>query len=181
MPSATSVEDAARPERLGRRSVRARRGPAASVLVAVALSCSLALGGLAYAWLSSKASAAAAATTSGLNAVTVTALSGGDTPSGQLQPGGTADVVLRVTNPNTYPVTLISASANGAVSSAGGVGSCAVAGVAFITQSGLSVAIAAGGTTLVDLPAAASMTASSSTGCQGATFTIPVTITVRET
>ena len=46
-------------------------------------------------------------TTAGLSAVTVSALSGGDAPSGQLQPGGTADVVLRVTNPNAYPVTLV--------------------------------------------------------------------------
>ncbi len=157
-----------------------RRGPVASFLASVAVACSLALGGVAYAWLSSSASAAVTATTAGLSAVTVSALSGGDAPLGQLQPGGTADVVLRVTNPNAYPVTLVGVTANGTVTSSGGIGSCTTTGVALVAQSGLNVAITASGTTLVDLPGAASMSESSSSGCQGATFAIPVAITVHE-
>lgn len=182
MPAARADDRAPRRDVTGDRRRRAvRRGPAASLLASVALGGALAVGGLAYAWLSSDASGAAAAATAGLSAVTVSALTGGDVPSTQLQPGGTADVVLRVTNENAYPVTLVSVAANGAVTSSGGVGSCTTTGVALVAQSGLRVAIAASTTTLVDLPGAATMSASSSSGCQEATFAIPVTITVRET
>ncbi len=169
--------DGAAPER--RRAVP--RSGATTFLASAVLACALAAGGLAYAWISSDASGAATATTAGLGAVAVSALAGGDLPSSQLQPGGTGDVVLRVTNPNAYPVTLVSVTANGAVTSSGGTGSCTTPGVALVAQSGLSVAVAASGTTLVDLPGAASMSASSSSGCQGATFSIPVAITVHET
>ena len=182
MPAACRDDVGADREGLGPR--RRRTGPRAgtwSFLASIVVGCCLALGGLAYAWLSSTASAATSAATAGLSAVTVTALAGGDAPSGQLQPGGTADVVARVTNPNAYAVTLVSVAANGAVTASGGVGSCTMTGVALVAQSGLGVTIAAGSTTPVDLPGAASMSGSSSSGCQGATFAIPVAITVRET
>ena len=114
--------------------------------------------------------------------MTVTALTGGDAPTGALQPGGTADVVLRVTNPNPYAVTLVSAAANGAVTRVGWRRELRDdRRHARRPERAERRASPPAATTLVDLPAAASMSASSSSGCQGATFTIPVSITVRET
>jgi hypothetical protein len=57
---------------------------------------------------------------------------------------------------------------------------CTTTGVTFADQAGLNTAIAGSGTTLVHLPGAAAMSTASSNGCQGATFSIPVSISVRE-
>lgn len=142
------------------------------------LAVALASGGLAGAWLTTVADGTGSATTSGMQAVTVAALTGGDAPSTELVPGGTADVVLRVSNPNPYAVVLTSASGIGAVGVTGGVGACPSSGVTFTNQTGLAITIPASSDTLVHLAGAASMSATSPTGCQGATFGLPVAITV---
>ena len=115
-----------------------------------------------------------------LQPVTVAAIVNGDSPSTQLQPGGTADVILRVRNANTHAVSLVSVVANGTITASGGIGTCTATGVSFTNQTGLAVNIPASSTTLVHLAGAASMSTSSTTGCQGATFSIPVAITANE-
>ncbi len=112
--------------------------------------------------------------------VTVVAIAGGDKPSASLLPGGTADVVLDVKNPNPYTVTLVSVvgSLSGTVSADPGHSGCTPTGVTFTNQTSLSVPIAQSATTRIDLPGASSMSTASPSGCQGATFSIPVTITV---
>ena len=95
-----------------------------------------------------------------------------------LQPDGSADVILRITNPNGFAVTLTSVAANGTITASGGIGACAATGVTFAGASGLSTLIAGSATTLVHLQGAATMSSASSTGCQGATFSIPVLIVV---
>jgi hypothetical protein len=112
--------------------------------------------------------------------VTVAAFVGGDSPSSNLFPGGSADVILRVSNPNAYIVTLVSVSGNGTITPDGSHAGCTTTGVSFINQTGLNATIAASGTTLVDLPSAAAMGITSSNTCQGATFSIPVSITVQK-
>jgi hypothetical protein len=112
--------------------------------------------------------------------VTVAATVGGDTPTTQLQPGSSADVILRVTNNNSMSVVVTSVSGNGPITASGAIGSCSVTGVSFTDQSGLSITVAANSTILVDLPAAAAMSTSSSSGCQGADFQIPVAITAEK-
>jgi len=113
--------------------------------------------------------------------VTVSAIVGGDTVGSMLVPGGTADVILRVNNPNTAAVTLVSVTGGpGSITADGGHPGCTTTGVTFTNQPSLSVAIAGSGTTLVHLAGAASMGAASSDGCQGATFFIPVSITVHQ-
>jgi D-arabinose 1-dehydrogenase-like Zn-dependent alcohol dehydrogenase len=62
----------------------------------------------------------------------------------------------------------------------GGHAGCTTTGVTFTNQTGFSSTIGASGTTLVHLPNAASMDATSSSGCQGATFSIPVSITAHK-
>ncbi len=108
--------------------------------------------------------------------VTVAATVGGDSPSSLLQPGSSADVILRVTNDNAFAVRITDVTANGSISVSGASGSCAVPGVSFVDQTGLSVAVPASSTVLVHLPGAASMSSSSPSGCQGATFSIPVAV-----
>jgi len=151
-------------------------------LLPFVLGAGIALGiaGPAYAWFNSRGQGAGSASTSTFRPVTVAALIGGDSPSSELAPGGQADVILRISNPNSFPVTLVSVSANGAVTASGGVGACTTTGVSFANVSGLAVSVAAGGTTLVHLANAASMSSASSSGCQGATFSIPVAIVVHE-
>lgn len=135
--------------------------------------------GSAYALWTTSGSGSGSGTTGSLAAVTVAATVGGDAPGSDLLPGGpAADVILRVSNPNAYAVSLVSVSGNGTISADGAHPGCTVTGVTFADQPGLSVTIGASGTTLVHLAGAAGMSAASSNGCQGATFSIPVSITV---
>lgn len=136
----------------------------------------------AFAYYTADGTGHASASTGSLQPVTVTALAGGDAPASLLVPGGpAAQVVLRVDNPNSFAVTLVSVTGGpGAVTASGGLGTCTTTGVVFADQSGLAVPVGASGTTLVRLPRAASMTSASDNGCQGATFSIPVTITVHQ-
>src|SRR5439155_22259380 len=95
--------------------------------------------------------------------------------AGQLYPGATGDVIVKLHNPNQYPVVITSISGSGAITASGGLGTCAVTGVTFTDQTG-SWAVPAGGDTQVMLTGAAHMSNASDDGCQGALFTIPVTL-----
>ena len=134
--------------------------------------------GAAYAYFSSAGTGSGSASTGTLQQVTLVAVTG--TPQTHLQPGGTGDVLLSVTNPNASPVQLVSVTGGGALSVRGGTSCTAAnAGVAFHDQSGLAVTIPAHASSVpVTLANAASMAYASASGCQGATFLIPVTITV---
>ena len=134
--------------------------------------------GAAYGYMTTSGQAAASVSTGSLVAVTVVTTG---TPSSALVPGGSADVVLGVNNSNAYSVTLISVTGGpGSITADSGHPGCTTTGVNFTDQTGLNVVVAPSGTTTVHLANAASMGASSSTGCQGATFNIPVTITVHK-
>ncbi|HEY1990634.1 MAG TPA: hypothetical protein VGG43_14285 [Acidimicrobiales bacterium] len=114
-----------------------------------------------------------------MQVVTVAAISG-DTPATLLLPGTSGEVILRVHNPNPTQVRVTDVSSLSAITVSGGSGCTAGnSGVSYTNQTGLSIPIPAGaGSTLVRLPGAAAMATSSANGCQGATFSIPVTITV---
>lgn len=135
--------------------------------------------GVSVAFFSASGSGDGSDVAATMQPVTVSALLGGDTPASRLQPGGAGDVILRVTNPNAYTVTLVSVSGNGPITASGGIGACTTPGVTFTDATGLSTTIGASGTTLVTLTGAAQMSTSSSSGCQGATFFVPVSIEVR--
>ena len=93
-----------------------------------------------------------------------------------LYPGATGALKLKVTNPNSFPVRITAVSGNGSITSS--VGACTAAhGVSFTNQSGLALDLAAGATTVFSLAGAVSMSNASDNSCQGATFTIPVTVT----
>jgi hypothetical protein len=134
--------------------------------------------GTAYAYFTSSGSGTGSASTGNMQPVTVAASTG--TPSTPLLPGGSGDVTMTVTNPNDFDVTLVGVTSTGDVTADGDHSGCTTTGVSFVSPTDLSTTIPADGATQVDLPAAATMSAASSSGCQGATFSIPVTIVVHK-
>jgi hypothetical protein len=147
-------------------------GATALLIVIVTLS------GIAAAYFAATGSGSGAGSTGDLVAASTT------TPAsvtGALSPGGTANVVLRIDNPNSFDITLAAVAADGAASAIGGIGTCTTTGVTFVAPTAAflaTIAALAPGQTTVTLPGAASMTTSSESGCQNATFTIPLQLTV---
>ena len=101
-----------------------------------------------------------------------------------LYPSQSGDVVVRVKNPNPYAVRVTGVALNGAnsdITADSGHASCTTTGVSFTNQTGLSLDVPAksggvDGEAQATLTNAASMSNASVNGCQGATFTIPVTL-----
>lgn len=135
--------------------------------------------GAVYAYFTSTGKGTGSASTGTMQPVRVAATTA--TPTTALVPGGTGDVTLKVTNTNSYLVTLVSVTGTGGTITADGSHpGCTTTGVTFANQTGLSTTVPGSSTATIDLPGAASMSAASSASCQGATFSIPVTITVHE-
>jgi hypothetical protein len=93
-----------------------------------------------------------------------------------LFPGANGSVVLRVTNPNPFQVRVTTVTGNGAITSNAGAACTAATGVTFTNQTGLTHDVAANTTATVTLSGAVSMSNSSDNSCQGAVFSIPVTV-----
>src|SRR4051794_1270268 len=135
-------------------------------------------GGAAYGIVTGGGSGTGSASAGTLQTVTASAFVGGDTPNSNLYPGGPgADVMLRVNNPNSYSVQLFSVSGNGSITADASHPGCTTTGVSFTPPSSPNVTIPTG-SSLVHLSGAASMSTASVNACQGATFSIPVTVTV---
>jgi hypothetical protein len=134
--------------------------------------------GAAYAYW--RSSGAGSGTASVGNPAAVTVVAATATPATKLIPGNSADLVLRLNNPNAYPVTIIGITQSGSIDVVGGSGcSGATSGVTVPTQTGLSLPVASGTGMDIHVPGAASMSLTSASGCQGASFHIPLTVTVR--
>jgi len=116
-------------------------------------------------------------------AATATALTLSDasaSTTGDLYPGGTGDLKVKVANPNSFPVriTAVSLTSGGTITS--NVGACNTAGhgVTLTNQSGLTIDLAANAVATVEtIAGAVNMSTSSDNSCQGAIFTIPVDVT----
>ena len=94
-----------------------------------------------------------------------------------LYPEATGDVKLRIDNPNPYPVRVTDVAGSGAITSNAGAACNAATGVTFSNQSGLTLDVAAGSAATFTLTGSVAMSNASDTSCQGAVFTIPVTLT----
>lgn len=145
-----------------------RRITAGSLLFGI-----IAVASVAYAaWTSSGAGQgyAKAGTAVALTTVDVSA-----TTPATLFPSGTGNVLLKITNPNPYPVTVTTVTGTGAATST--VPACNLAtGVTFTNQTGLSLVVPASSAAQFTLTGAAAMSNASDNSCQGAVFTIPVTL-----
>jgi hypothetical protein len=99
------------------------------------------------------------------------------TTTAQLYPGiSNANLYLTVINSNPFPVNITSVNANGAAApDPGHVPGCNTTGVTFTTQATSQTVPA--NSSLSFTVGGVAMTNASDTGCQGATFTIPVTFT----
>ena len=130
--------------------------------------------GVAYAaWTASgsgsgyaKAGSAQALTTLDASAVT----------SATLYPGVSGDVKLKVNNPNPYPVRITSVTGAATITSDKGAACDASTGVTFTNPSGLTLDVAASSSGTFTLSGAVAMSNASDNSCQGALFTIPVTL-----
>ena len=102
-------------------------------------------------------------------------------PTSALYPGATGDVLIRISNPNPYPVDVVSVSESGEITADAGHSACTTTGVSFADRTGLSIRVPAkrdgvDGTTQATLPRAVAMSNRSQSSCQGAVFSIPLTV-----
>lgn len=153
---------------LEQRRRRRRRG----VAFAIAAVAAFGVAGAFAAWTVGGGGSGSATATSAQNLTTSVAAT-----SAQLYPGITgANLALTVNNPNPFPVTITSVNANGAaVPDAAHAGGCVTTGVSFVTTA-TTQTVPANGSSSFSV-AGVSMSNASDTGCQGATFTVPVTFT----
>ncbi len=154
-------------------------GTASAATVAL---CLLAGGGTAYAYWTTTGAGSGAAAAAAMQTVTVDAFVAGDSNRTRLVPGGSADVILRTSNPNAFAVQLYSVASNGAVTADSAHSGCTTTGVSFTALAAPltpAVTIPAHSSLLVTLPGAASMSDQSQSACQGATFKVPVTVEAR--
>jgi hypothetical protein len=93
-----------------------------------------------------------------------------------LYPGASGDVQLKISNPNPYPVRVTSVTGSGAITADSGHASCATTGVTFTDQTSQTIDVPANGSLDKTLNGAAQMSNASDNGCQGATFTVPVSL-----
>ena len=94
-----------------------------------------------------------------------------------LYPGAPVSLKVRATNPNPFPVRITAVSGNGTITSDKGAACDAATGVTFANQTGLTLDLAAGATATLSVPSSVSMGNSSDNACQGAVFTVPVSLT----
>jgi hypothetical protein len=118
---------------------------------------------------------AKAGTASALSTVDVSA-----TTSASLYPGTTGNVTLKINNTNPFAVRVSAVALNGQQSDIvpdAGHSGCTTTGVTFTNQSGLTLDVPASTQTEFTLNGVAAMSNASLNACQGATFTIPVSLT----
>jgi hypothetical protein len=94
-----------------------------------------------------------------------------------LYPGATGNVKLQINNPNPYPVRVTAVSGNGTITSDAGAACNASTGVSYTDQTSLTLDIGANNSATFTLSGAVAMTNASDNSCQGAVFTIPVSLT----
>ena len=155
----------------GRKKLASRSIVASAALVAL-------LGaGIAYAaWTTNGAGSGYAKAGT---AQSLTTLDASGSVTNTLVPGGSGDFAITIKNTNPYAVS-VSAVTTGTPAGSGGTGTCTTTGVTINTatvNATLPWSVPANGTLTKVVANGASMDNTSDTGCQGATFTVPVTLT----
>ena len=143
------------------------------------LAATMAAVGLVYAAWTTNGSGNAYAKAGTAAAISTVDVSASTTAT--LYPGVSGDVLIKLDNPNPYTVTVTGVTGTGTITADAGHSGCTTTGVTFTNQTGLSLVIPAksggvDGVLQTSLSGAASMSNASLNACQGAVFTIPVTI-----
>lgn len=163
-----------------RRALSPRRWRQAPLVFGSVIALVLGLGaGTAYAYFTGVGTGSGTTSVGTVQSVTVDVIASG-TVTNKLYPGTSGDLKLKLDNPNSYPVTIVGITSNGTVTGSGGIGTCSTTGVTVPTNNALSITVASGTGVFVVIPNGVSMGATSDSGCQGATFQVPVTITVHK-
>lgn len=132
--------------------------------------------GTAYAYFTGVGSGSGTTSVGTVQPVNVIQATG--TVTTRLYPGATGDLLVGLNNPNAFLVTIVTIQGNGSPTGSGGIGTCSTTGVSVPTQT-VSISVAPGSQT-IDVASAISMDLTSDSGCQGATFQVPVTLTVHK-
>ena len=93
-----------------------------------------------------------------------------------LYPGATGDLKLEINNPNPYPVRITGVAGAGTITSDKGAACNASTGVTFTNQSGLTLDVPASTSATFTLSGSVAMSNASDNSCQGAVFTVPVSL-----
>jgi len=152
--------------------MRIPRKRTAVAVVAVGAVIAVGVGLSAWSVTGSGNGAAKATTASAITLADATGFTSAD-----LYPGATGNLKLRATNPNAFPVRITAVSGNGTVTSDKGAACDASTGVSVTNQTGLTLDLAAGATATLTVPNTVSMSNASDNSCQGAVFTVPVSLT----
>ena len=138
--------------------------------------------GTATAYVVTTGAGTGAATAGTMHGVTVVTAGTSTTP---LLPGQSGDLVFTVANANAYPVTLtaVTLQVSGVITPDSGHSGCgttdATPVVTLTVPTGdLPVVLAAGGSTPVDVAGAVTMALAATSSCQGALFSVPISVTV---
>lgn len=148
------------------------------VVAAAAILVVSASAGAALAYFGAHGSGSASAVTGTAASVSIDSVTEGSLPNVKLIPGGTADLLVQITNPNSTPVTIVGYGPDGPAVATNAPG-CTTTGVSVETVTGATISVPPGSKTIT-LPGAAHMDASSGSACQGATFQIPVSLTLQQ-
>ncbi|HEY3262558.1 MAG TPA: hypothetical protein VGJ95_20195 [Pseudonocardiaceae bacterium] len=143
-----------------------------------AAALSLACAGVAQATWSTTASGAGSAST-GTMTISGEALAG-ETPSSTLYPGGVADAILKIRNPNAFPVQVVGITATTTPQAGNG---CSPTGVSFTAPTAFSdpqFTLPADQSRVLHLAGAMAMDTTSASACQGQAFSLLVTVTVQK-
>lgn len=167
-------------EHLPRGTAR-RGGLVGRVLASAALALGVAapLCGTAWAVWSSSGAGTGSAGTGTVVSLTTTAVAA---PADGAYPGGPATALaVAVSNPNPFAVQVTSVALDPSrpVTVSGASGTCSAPPVS-VSATGLSLSVPANASgTVLTVPGALTLGSSTDSGCQGATFTVPVVLTGR--
>ena len=148
------------------------------LLVVVGGTAAVAAAGTAIAAWSTSGSGDAAAKAATASALTLADASA--STSGDLYPGGSGALKLKISNPNSFPVrvTAVQLTSGGTITSSSAACNTAGHGVTLTAQTGLAVDLAANASNqVVSLAGAVQMSSTSGNACQGVVLTIPVDVT----
>jgi hypothetical protein len=153
-------------------------GPRFMLAAAAAIAAIAASSGAALAYWSTNGTGSGTKSAATMT-ISVTGLQAGDSNQTSLLPGTSGDVILRVNNPNAFSVHVTSITAAGTVTASNG---CTPTDVAFNAPSGYSAAqfTLSPGSHLIRIAGGATMGLASSSACQGAAFSLPISVTVQK-